>query len=180
MRYFCCYLRIWFQNLKFLPLKGWRSHKVLLQDFENFYLDFFHSKIRYWGFFCNTLIFSFLNFPFKDLRLTSNFSKIWNLYLKLFIQGFEIEKWVFFKGLRYSSQNVAWLCPATHFKHIYVYIYILEIGLAFWILQLIKRKQKLNFEIALRNLPVQSQSLTKHVPKKNFEVLIFKFDKSLQ
>ena len=39
--------------------------------------------------------------------------------------------------------------------------YILEI-----ILQLIKGKQKLNFEIALGNLPVQSQCLTKHVPKK--------------
>ena len=37
--------------------------------------------------------------------------------------------------------------------------------MVFWILQLIKRKQKLNFEIAHGNLPVQSQCLTKNVPK---------------
>jgi len=151
------------------PLKGLRSHIVLL--LENFYFIFCHSKIRYWGFFF--LCFDFFIFKFS-------------------IQGFEVDI-RFSKDLKPVSQTFhsrlwnwkivfLWKVWDSHLKMLHGFVPPHISGL--YIRNYSSTHQR-KAEIELWNCPWKSSS---PIPmfdqtcaqKNNFEVLISKFDKSLQ
>ena len=167
---FFYYSRIWFQNLKFLPLKGLRSHIVLLQDFENFDLFFSlkDSILRFFLQYFELFIFNFsiLGFEvdirfFKDLKPVSQtfHSRLWNW------------KIVFLWKVWDSHLKMLHGFVPPHISGLYIRNY--------------SSTHQRKAEIELWNCPWKSSS---PIPmfdqtcaqKNNFEVLIFKFDKSLQ